>query len=64
MSLNRKKASNADLIHAMISSVINAMKYDWSDRRNRTIQLDIKELMHRLEPETQLTDQELNDLIF
>ena len=63
MGISRKKATNREIIRFLVGSVIQAMKYEWSDRRNRTIQLDIKEIMRRLEPDTKLTDGEIDEMI-
>ncbi len=63
MSIDRKKASNQDLLRWLIADTVTAERFGWSTRRGRTIELHIKELMRRLEPDTELTDGQLNDMV-
>ncbi len=58
----RKQQTNKQAIRSLMFSVIQAMKYEWTDRRQKTIDLDAKELLRRLEPDRKITDEDVKDI--
>ncbi len=58
----RKSKSNKQAIRNFMFSIIQAMKYEWTDQRQKTIDLDAKELLRRLEPDSNLTDEDIKDI--
>jgi len=60
--MDRKKKTNKQAIRDFMVSVIQAMKYEWTDRRDRTIRLDAKELLQRLEPDKDIREQEIDEI--
>ncbi len=60
--MTRKQESNKQAVRNLIIHVVEAMKYEWTPRRNKTIILDTKELFRRL-GEGPISDKEIDEEI-
>ncbi len=56
---NRKKDSGQQIIRNLFVSSVKAERHGWTARRCRTVVLDAKELLRRLDPDNNLTDEQI-----
>lgn len=54
--MDRRKATDCELLTVLIHDVVRATKGTWSLRQNRTIILHVRELLRRLDPDLVIDD--------